>query len=123
MCFCGLLSIKNSQLLKFKCNTLRGLKIPSNREYINNKKEKSLSQEPKDLIRCMLKYVSKYSPYRRGIPFNPIKWWGIKVKFTPKNKDQKVIFIIKLFKVTPMIKGYHMFKPIIIPKTAPIEST
>lgn len=45
--------------------------------------------EPKELIKFHEAIVSGKSEYLLGIPANPRKCWGKKVKFTPKNVNQK----------------------------------
>ena len=65
--------------------------------------------------------MSTFLKYRRGIPARPKKYWGKKVRFTPKNIILNWIFNHLGFIESPVNKGYHWINPAIIANTAPIE--
>lgn len=63
----------NSLLMLFKCITLRLQTIDSNNIKIHINKDMNLIHLPRELKECIKRNSSKKSPYRRGIPFIPIK--------------------------------------------------
>ena len=68
-------------------------------------------------------YESGKSEYRRGIPANPKKCCGKKVKFTPINIIKKCALAHRWCSAIPVNSGYQYVKAAKIPNTAPILRT
>jgi len=82
-----------------------------------------VTKEPTLAIKFQYKKESGKSAYRRGIPANPKKCIGKKVKFTPTNIAKNCLFSQVGCKVKPVNKGYQVTNPPNMANTAPILNT
>lgn len=79
--------------------------------------------EPSEEIMFHFVKKSGKSEYRRGIPANPRKCWGKKVRLTPMNIEKKWIFNKIELKDHPKNIGNQWVIPARMAKTAPIDKT